>query len=512
MLTSGNLAEFKSPLETANRTTSDADEVLDRRYVEFIPGVISQLEAEVNHYISGRRGVGKSTTLSVLQKRAEAHGIKVLFIDIQAHKDRSYPDVLIELMIDILTQSRPKGWWGPRGRLRRDINRSIKVLSTLAGEPLEATVTREGVTSLESELSGSVGGGVRLPTGVAKTYARLAAGVSGRRMSNEQVKKLSSQTLKKEDYLRNLAPVIADLLERNIRINENSRMILVLDDFYFIPRAAQPYVLDHLHGVTKRSNVWLKIGSVAARTATYKEGDPPIGMQTSHDMRPISLDVGLDRFSVSKKFLEQVADGVLQPAGMSVATTVTETARDRAVLLCGGAVVRDYINLLVSAADFAWARSEKMTPGQSFQINAEDLQEAARSDLQRKISDMRSDTGRDARALEARFDEIVNFARDRQTYFFLVRRDAMDTFWGRQILELEDLRMVHKIAVLKPNTEKWKGVDTIVYMVDIPSIVQTRMQFKPIEFWKPRGLDKLRRAEWVYSPSVGITDVPRAEP
>jgi hypothetical protein len=45
-----------------------------------------------------------------------------------------------------------------------------------------------------------------------------------------------------------------------------------------------------------------------------------------------------------------------------------------------------------------------------------------------------------------------------------------------------------------------RGVDTTVFMVDIPGLVGKRMQKAPIEFWKPRKADELRKAGWVYEP------------
>jgi hypothetical protein len=167
--------------------------------------------------------------------------------------------------------------------------------------------------------------------------------------------------------------------------------------------------------------------------------------------------------------------------------------------------------LLISAADAAWESAQK--PGGSdapFRIGAENVQSAAGRRLDRKQLDMRNDAGRDAPALEARFADIVHFARDRDTYFFLVRRVDLDTDWGREIIELEDLRFVHRIMTTRPNTGTMRGVDTTVFMVDIPALVEKRMQKAPIEFWEPRKADELRRAGWVYQPEW--TPEPRRKP
>jgi hypothetical protein len=169
------------------------------------------------------------------------------------------------------------------------------------------------------------------------------------------------------------------------------------------------------------------------------------------------------------------------------------------VLIAGGAVARDYFDLLIASADTAWESAQRRNAA-TFTIGTEDVQAAAGLRLERKQSDLRNDAGRDATRLETRFEDLVSFVRDRETFFFLVRREHMDTDWGREIVELEDLRFVHRIMTTRPNTASWRGVDTIVFMVDFAALVAKRMRKAPVEFWKPGKSDELRRAQWVYVP------------
>ncbi|MYQ61725.1 hypothetical protein, partial [Streptomyces sp. SA3_actG] len=76
-------------MSAALRTTNQADDALSDRFVELRPGTVATLESAVNHLITGRRGVGKSTTLAVLQRRAEERGARVIFVDVETHKARS---------------------------------------------------------------------------------------------------------------------------------------------------------------------------------------------------------------------------------------------------------------------------------------------------------------------------------------------------------------------------------------------------------------------------------------
>jgi hypothetical protein len=58
----------------------------------------------------------------------------------------------------------------------------------------------------------------------------------------------------------------------------------------------------------------------------------------------------------------------------------------------------------------------------------------------------------------------------------------------------------------RPNTGTWRGVDTVVFMVDFAALVGKRMRKAPVEFWKPGKSDELRRAEWVYDPDWAKTE------
>jgi hypothetical protein len=504
MLTKDNLADFKGALSAALRTTSRADDILSARFVELKPGIMSTLRSPVNHLLTGRRGVGKSTTLAVLEKTARESGDWVVFVDVETHKSRAYPDVLIEIVLDILREITPAVHQLGKFSLRRRISQLQKVLATLRDAPQEV------IESSESEENRTGERGVTLRGGVAKSYAKLSGSFSRSRGSRSRKLKTGTQTRRKEDFLRDLAPALSAALEEAAAAKGPGALLLVLDDFYFVAKEMQPRVLDHLHGITKRSNVWLKIGSVASRTQSYADGDPPLGMQPPNDVQHLSLDVGLSDFLTAKRFLEDVTDGVLARSGLKVREVMTETARERAVLIAGGAVSRDYFDLLISAADVAWEAAQKPgTRDAPFRIDAENVQAAAGRRLERKQNDLRSDAGREATRLETRFADIVNFARNRETYFFLVRREDLDSEWGREVSELEDLRFVHRIMSTRPNTGTMRGVDTTVFMVDIPALVDKRMQKAPVEFWKPGKSDELRKGGWVYE--LGWTPAPRPQ-
>jgi Cdc6-like AAA superfamily ATPase len=287
LLTRDNLENFKASLSAALRTTSTADDALSERFIELRPGTVATLKSGVNHLVTGRRGVGKSTTLAVLQRRAQAEGARVIFVDVEQHKSREYPDVLIEIIIDILKEIQPNRWAWTRSRrmLRRQVKKLLAVLSALRDAAAVVTRSTEIGETKTTDL------GVRLQGGIAKQYAKLSGTAGSSRSARTNFSETSTQTRCKEDFLRDLAPAIARVLEVAANVDGRKSLLLVLDDFYFISKDKQPLVLDHLHGITKRSDVWLKIGSVRSRTQSYADGDPPLGMQPPHDLQHLSLDV-----------------------------------------------------------------------------------------------------------------------------------------------------------------------------------------------------------------------------
>jgi hypothetical protein len=70
-----------------------------------------------------------------------------------------------------------------------------------------------------------------------------------------------------------------------------------------------------------------------------------------------------------------------------------------------------------------------------------------------------------------------------------------DTEWGREVQQLENLRLLRRIGVAVPNTNTWRQVRVVIMMIDLAAIMNQRLGVKIIEFWKGQAeFDKLRRA------------------
>src|SRR5262245_49274484 len=66
-------------------------------------GIVEQVAADWHHFVVGRRGVGKSMLLLNVEQFAADRGQPTLYIDMETLRDNPYPDVLVRLLIELVT-------------------------------------------------------------------------------------------------------------------------------------------------------------------------------------------------------------------------------------------------------------------------------------------------------------------------------------------------------------------------------------------------------------------------
>jgi Putative periplasmic protein kinase ArgK and related GTPases of G3E family len=494
----------RKALAEAARTDESSAERVAKRFIELRPGMTDKLGARRHHLLTGRRGTGKSTLLHVVRKRLVDDGVAVAAVDMERFKGREFPDVLIEILIALLGEVRPR--IRPKHlvadlRLRAQVAALRRELKQALNDPqsVKLRVERKASSGKSAVVSSAAGGSYK---GVgAKGDASASKSTSSVTSAEAEYEEL------KIERLQELAPRIADVLTALVQRSSDQHAIVFVDDYYFVRLEDQPQVLAYLHQVCKGTGVWLKIGGVGTRLRPYSEGNPPVGMQPTQDIDRLALDVTLDDFATAQRFLEDMLDGVLSDFKVTSAALFSETARNRMVLACGGAVARDYITLTDAALDEAVERMSKAgsyTNGTAVNIQSADVHRAVRKRLNTKEEEELSiDAGSDAPAISARWRDICEFTRESgDIAFILVKQSDLDgTPWGKEIQQLESLRLLHRIKDTVPNTPNWRGIKTMAFMVDLAQVADQRLRTGIPEFWKGTAeFDKLRRAEWVYSP------------
>lgn len=507
-----DIGPLRKALAEAERTDESNAASAIERFVELRPGIQDTLESKRHHLLTGRRGTGKSTLLTVVRHSLRQHGAPVAVIDMEKYKGRPFPDVLIEILIALLHEVRPeirvRHLWAD-WRLRRRFNASLDDLHRLLEDPQSLTneIQRTEQQSRNARIAGGSNLKMASPAGSVSGGASLAAtGEASRGTTSQLIVKAEFVELKIE-RLQQVASRLSDELASLIANAERDQAVIFIDDFYYVRQADQPYVLDYLKQVVKSTGIWLKIGGVGARMRPYQDGDPPTGMQPEQDANTLSLDVTLNDFGTAKRFLEQMINNVLRPLRLDVAGLMTDTARDRMVLACGGAVPRDYLTLTSSALDAAIERLSRKGPVSGdtlIRIETEDVNTAARQRMSKKEdNDLELDAGDDAQQLRDRWRDICEFTQAQgNTAFILVRQEDIDkASWGNEIRQLENLRLLHTIRDTVPNAPKWRGVKCMVFMIDLGQAANQRLRRSIPEFWQgTREFDKLRRAEWIYGP------------
>lgn len=452
--------------------------------------------------LTGRRGTGKSTHLHYLRRQLALNGTAAPLVDMEVFKDRKYPDVLLEILIALLDAIKPKRSLKLADFVqRRRVAKLRRKLGTALSEP-------QSLTTQFADRKGSKRGakaGASLKAAVDSVGVDVG-GHAGATYAKETSRSGEFEALK-IDRMKDLAAEISAVLAGLVAHSKDRSALIFLDDFYFVRISDQPEVLDFLHRVTKGTGVWLKVGGVGSRIAPFRDGDPPIGMQPTQDIDSLAIDVTLSDFASAKRFLEDVLNGVMKPIGVTVAELFADTARDRMVLACGGAVARDYITLTEDAVQEAIERTNRqgMTSSETvIRVRSEDVHKA----IGKRISDketesIRLDAQADAAALNDRWHDVCTFAKERgDSAFVLVEQSRLEVeSWGKEILQLENLRLLHRIGEAVPNADSWRGRRAVIFMVDLGQIVVQRLTADITPFWEGQAeFDRLRRAQWVYEP------------
>jgi hypothetical protein len=504
-----DLGAVRKALARAARTDASTAKYVVPRFVEIQPGIAQKLEAERHQLLTGRRGTGKSTILEVVQHDLRASGVAVASLDMEVYKGRQYPDVLIEILIALTRKLRPKlAFKGASPKkvrdtliLQRRVDRLFRVLTSMLNDPqkLQKTLTRNRSSTRSAGVDAAI-------TATFKAQAAKASASARKESALTETAEAQFEELKIE-RLQILAGNISALLADVVSVSAAKTAVVFLDDYYFVPLLEQPVVLDYLHQAVKGTGVWLKVGGVGSRLNTYTDGAPPVGMEVGQDLSAVAIDVTLAEFATAQRFLEEVVDGVLKDFDVSTHDLFTSDARSRMVLASGGAVARDYITLTESAIDQAIERmnkSGKFGKSEVVKIWTVDVQSAVKGITNTKEKEaFKRDADTDASALSTRWADICDFSRKTGDVFMLVPQAELEREpWGQEVLQLENLRLIHRIGDTTPNAKSWQGVKVTVFMIDLGQLPTVRLSKKIPEFWSSAAdFNNLRRASWVYTPA-----------
>jgi hypothetical protein len=490
-----------NPFELHDLTSARANDLLKEFHERAQPeaGAVRSLRPVV---LTGRRGAGKTSTMMRTFLELWLQGNTCVWVDVQVLRRDSHASVSAQIVAGLLAEMLAgvpeKRKFEP---LRKD-------LAQLRGDYIEVASTI-GVATIDvtSTVHSQRSGGRSLTLGVAAPDAANRVGVTSsveaQRASSTERLETSTQKLTYDldpiERLESLISRFRDVVSLHTQVISGDPIFLFLDDFYFIPRGSQPFVADYLHRLFKNLNIWLKIGSVEHRLSLFAGGDPPIGLESPHDVTMVSLDVSLEQFDTSRGFLEKIVSSVCEEADLAIGDLIADTARTRLVLAAGG-VPRDYLYLLAAALE----RHLRVSP--VARVSAETINDVAPALLDQKFADMDRDTDGESRSrLLDRLNDIHNFCiQKHRVNVFVVPSEVLNsTEWGRDINALAELRLLHYVGsvTLKTSQKEYVGKRYSAFCLDLSAYAGTRVRsIKQIEFWTADGKQRLRAKEYVYAP------------
>lgn len=384
-------------------------------YVPNARGSLSAVTAARHHLIFGRRGAGKTALLVEARRSVESGGAAAAWVNIQTYRREPGPRVVLYTLSRIF----------------------------------------EGVLSGEDILPPSHSASIALSNCYSLVQAMLTKEVNT------------------ELEVTQLVPKAQGALQRYLELT-NMTVYAFLDDFYYVPRADQPAILDMLHGVTRDSKIWLKIASIKHLTRWWVSS-PPTGLQTGQDAEVVDLDVTLQDPRQAGEFLEAVLDGYAKTVGISSLSRIfSRGALDRLVLASGG-VPRDYMVLAASAVTRAQQR-----PG-ARQAGVQEVNQAAGDAAAAKINELEEDMASNPGSADKTVETLKIVRRfcledSGYTYFLVSFRDKEDhPLWYSLLTDLMDARMVHLIdeGVSDPHSA---GHRSEAFMLDLSQYSGARLK------------------------------------
>lgn len=503
---SDSVNRFISKLEESSRATRGNT----ASFIEPALGTLAKAENLRTHLIFGRRGSGKSSLLNKVSSQLSLQRRPNVMIDMETFKGHSYPDVLISILINVFqdftkwlneqgTSSSTKSLWikffgkRPTGKplnrvqvadLTKRIEENIAGLKSLLHTADESETVAKSRHEATSDASVNIGFGAPQIAGATLGFSDKHGVKAGRESeSHYKFKKIEKITQSILEYQK---------IFRDMKVISNGDAFLLLDDLYYIRKEDQHHIIDFFHRIAKQNGLILKIGTIRHRSQWYLHGNPPIGLKIGDDCDDINLDLSLEHFESTKKFLSTILDAIVEESlGVRLRDIVTDGCIERLCLASGG-VARDFIGIFKKAAELARGEIKKR---KAFMIGTEDINEASGDYDTNKREELKLDTFEDRTFLEDLFEEVCEFCLNTvNCNIFLLPKDATESKF-KKIQELVDLRLIHFVdARVTLRTKPGKIFEA--YLLDLSqySGSRKRRNFKIIEFWKQSGKAELRDA------------------
>jgi hypothetical protein len=492
-----------------------------KRFIEPANGVLARAKSNQHQIVFGRRGSGKSSLLRKVVADLTVVRRPIAYVDMETFKSHTYPDVLISVLVKSLKEfkgwldsaaiapsNKPSFWnrlFGEKPKCPPLNKHTVKALSAELGgmlESLELQLLKPEQASVQTkhqrtgENSNAEALGVALKTSVGDISASTNYSHKGATLAEEQLSYISH----KVEFLHQKILNYQDFFSR-LGMLSDGHAVLVLDDLYHIRRSDQAKVIDYFHRVAKGNKLWLKIGTIKHRTDWYIHGNPPIGLKLGDDASEVNLDLTLEQYRTSRKFLQLILEQLVgEVTNFNVNELINTSAIDRLVVASGG-VARDFLGIFGKALIFARERGEGHHRGQK--IGVEDVNKAAGEYDPNKREEFKLDTDEDRVQLESEFQKIVGFCTEQAKCNVFLVHQKTDSVKKALIDQLVDLRLVHLVKSRVTTKSTKAGELFEAYMLDLSQYTAARKihDMHLVDLSKDEANDEIRRNSLVYTES-----------
>lgn len=506
IINSAEIDRLATIIEEGARATAGAE-----RFIEPAPDTLRRAIAKRHHLIFGRRGSGKTSFLSKAAFDLSNEGCPVAFIDLEPFKGNYYPDVLLSVLIQSLSEfqkwlgKKPSVYYrifkffdlqkenASKRKLSLDIQKLLDELESLLHSADNAELEVSKSKSEERAAKGSAKAGVE----VAQVFG-VSTEVSELDKKHQGTQLKETFTRSKIDFLNRKILEFREIFKTLAEVS-NKDSFLFLDDLYHIRKQDQAQLLDYFHRIAKGTKLWLKVGTIQRRSQWYRHGDPPVGIKIADDAEGIDLDVTLETYSVARDFLLKILNGFVKESGApEIYNFTADGALERLVLASGG-VARDFLSIFRRSIQATRERLLK-DPGyyRGPKIGAEDVNTAVGTYGEVKREEFERDSLEDKEKLETAFGKVVDFCIEQANSNCFLLDQTLENQETELINELVDLRLIHLVKSRVTVKSSKVGKAYRAYMLDLSQYVGSRVKrdLKIIKFWS--SPDDLRRASLIY--------------
>lgn len=217
--------------------------------------------------------------------------------------------------------------------------------------------------------------------------------------------------------------------------SSDSPFTIFVDDIHVIAPALQPLLLGFIYKITRGNNMYIKISGIDLLTKIW-EPSTNSGLQPTHDVQLLKLDLNLTQPDESKRHIVSILDAHARYCGLpSIGYLADDDVLSRLVLVAAG-VPRDALNLFSAAISKAISKNQKL-------VSITSVNTASSEMAEEKLKEVEQDSGSEVEQVRDILAEVKEFCiTEKRKNAFLVEIVYANSRY-QLIQKLSALRLVH---------------------------------------------------------------------